>query len=65
MAEQSMQPVDRSINSFTLEVKDVLNSPRKKEQMIAREFENFEFDHNGFGTFSRNDDLALDNAQSP
>ena len=65
MAEQSMQPVDSSINSFTLEVEDVLNPPRTKEQTIAREFENLEFDHDGFVTFRRNDDLVLANAPSP
>ena len=57
-----MQPVDRSINRFKLEVQDVLNSPRTKEQMIAREFEHLKFDHDGFSTFSRNDDFVLVNA---
>ena len=65
MAEQSMQPVDRSINSFTLEVQDVLNSPRTKEQMIAKKFEHLEFDHDGFGTYTRNDDLVLADAPNP
>ena len=37
--EQSAHLIDRSINSYTLEVENVLNSPRTRQQVIAREFD--------------------------
>ena len=37
--EQSAQPIDRSINSYTLEVENVLNSLRTRQQVNARKFD--------------------------
>ena len=65
--EQSAPPVDRSVNSYTLEVENVLNSPRtrQRQQVIAREFDFFDYDPDGFGNFSRNDDIVFSNASNP
>ena len=63
--EQSAQPIDRSINSYTLEVENVLNSPRTRQQVIAREFYFLDYDPDGFGNFSRNDDIVFSNASNP
>ena len=45
--EQSAQPIDRTINSYTLEVENVLNSPRTRQQVIAREFDFLDYDPDG------------------
>ena len=63
--EQSAQPIDRSVNSYTLEVENVLNSPRTRQQVIAREFDFLDYDPDGFGNFSRNDDIVFSNASNP
>ena len=63
--EQSAQPIDRSVNSYTLEVENVLNSPRTRQQVIAREFGFLDYDPDGFGHFSRNDDIVFSNASNP
>ena len=63
--EQSAQPIDRSINSYTLEVENVFNSPRTRQQVIAREFDFLDYDPDGFGNFSRNDDIVFSNASNP
>ena len=63
--EQSAQPIDRSVNSYTLEVENVLNSPRTRQQAIAREFDFLDYDPEGFGHFSRNDDIVFSNASNP
>ena len=63
--EQSGKPIDRSVNSYTLEVENVLNSPRTRQQAIAREFDFLDYDPEGFGHFSRNDDIVFSNASNP
>jgi hypothetical protein len=63
--EQSAQPIDRSVNSYTLEVDNVLNSPRTRQQAIAREFDFLDYDLDGFGAFSRNDDFVLQSEHLP
>ena len=63
--EQSAQPIDRSVSSYTLEVENMLNSPRTRQQAIAREFDFLDYNPDRFGAFSRNDDFVLQSEHLP
>ena len=61
--EQSTKPIDRSVNSYTLEAENVLNLPRTRRYAIARELNSLDDGSDGFGAFHRNDDFASFNAR--